>query len=320
MEIKTLFQSLKKFENKHLNEDCFLICNGPSLNKMDLSPLHEYTVFGLNKIYMIRDTVDLHIDYHVSVNPYVVEQSYSEYSKMKCPCFLSISGIDKLHKDDINELSSNIYPIKTGNPEFCFSTNPYNSIHEGHTVTYVALQLIYWMGFKNVFIIGMDHTFDCKGNPNEKQIMTDDDPNHFHPEDFKGNEWQLPDLKHSERAYFLAHDYYLADKRNIYDATVEGKAYIFSKIDYTQALHTCNKKGAKGDNSTHNNTVTFEQRRSLNRLQVAQLNEKKVQECIKRNIIIEKRLKRHEDKDYDLNAYRLGFAILHPIKTLRKLL
>ncbi|NEQ10337.1 MAG: hypothetical protein F6K37_31700, partial [Moorea sp. SIO4E2] len=80
---------LLKFKNFHKKEDCFIIGNGPSLNKIDLSLLNNYYTFGLNKIYLIFDQVNLTISYHVAVNHLVVEQSATEFEKLKCPSFLS---------------------------------------------------------------------------------------------------------------------------------------------------------------------------------------------------------------------------------------
>src|SRR5207249_4177016 len=41
----------KTFYRRYDGEDCFLLGNGPSLNKVDLSALNRYHLVGLNKIY-----------------------------------------------------------------------------------------------------------------------------------------------------------------------------------------------------------------------------------------------------------------------------
>ncbi|WP_293098535.1 hypothetical protein [Moorena sp. SIO3I6] len=69
------YKRLLKFKNLHKKEDCFIIGNGPYLNKIDLSLLNNYYTFGLNKIYLIFDKVNLNISYHVAVNHLVFEQS-----------------------------------------------------------------------------------------------------------------------------------------------------------------------------------------------------------------------------------------------------
>ncbi|MEM1218328.1 MAG: hypothetical protein AAGH79_05430, partial [Bacteroidota bacterium] len=63
---------LATFKDKHVGQDCFIIGNGPSLNKMDLSPLADYHTFGLNKIYLMEEKVDLNLSYLVSTNALVI--------------------------------------------------------------------------------------------------------------------------------------------------------------------------------------------------------------------------------------------------------
>jgi hypothetical protein len=103
----------------------------------------------------------------------------------------------------------------------------------GGTVTYVCLQLAFWMGFHEVFLIGVDHNFETKGSANKIVVSTGDDPNHFSPDYFgKGFRWQLPDLETSEIAYELADTVYRQNDRQVIDATVGGKLTIFPKMDY----------------------------------------------------------------------------------------
>ena len=52
-------------------------------------------------------------------------------------------------------------------------------VQEGYTVTYAALQIIFYLGFKEVVIIGMDHRFTYEGEPNEERLLTERDTNHF---------------------------------------------------------------------------------------------------------------------------------------------
>ncbi|MCK4793220.1 MAG: hypothetical protein KAV87_56340 [Desulfobacteraceae bacterium] len=40
------------------------------------------------------------------------------------------------------------------------------------TVKYVAMQIAYYMGFRRVFLIGVDHNYKAIGNPNEKQLLS----------------------------------------------------------------------------------------------------------------------------------------------------
>ena len=97
----------------------------------------------------------------------------------------------------------------------------------------MALQTAYYLGFSEVILIGVDHSFATKGKPNTTVVSEGDDPNHFNPAYFgKGFRWQLPDLDTSEVGYAMARHAYEADGRRVLDATVGGKLTIFPKVDY----------------------------------------------------------------------------------------
>ena len=123
-----------------------------------------------------------------------------------------------------------LYTTYTG-PKF--ARDAAGRLWEGATVTYVALQLAYHMGFKKVILIGVDHNFVTKGDANKTITSQGDDPNHFAPNYFgKGFKWQLPDLETSEIAYRMARQAYESAGRRIVDATVDGKLTIFEKAGY----------------------------------------------------------------------------------------
>ncbi len=223
---------LKEFKDIHKGKSCFIIGNGPSLNKMDLSKLTSHYTFGLNKIYMMFDKVDLNLSYLVSVQQHVIEQSKEEFEKFTFPMFLSYRK-SKVH----NFKNKNIKYILTGNPKTTsFQTDITKKVLEGATVTYVAMQIAYYMGFEKVFLIGVDHNFQFEGKPLEIKTMQGSDPNHFDPNYFKGQQWGLPDLETSERYYNIAKETYEKAGREIIDATVDGKLQVYKKISYDQAL------------------------------------------------------------------------------------
>ena len=100
-------------------------------------------------------------------------------------------------------------------------------------MTFMALQLAYHLGFKEVVLVGVDHSFATAGPPNQLVTSAGADPNHFDPNYFgRGVRWQLPDLDMSERAYRLARDAFAAAGRTVIDATVGGKLTVFPKADF----------------------------------------------------------------------------------------
>jgi hypothetical protein len=230
---------LEKYRNIHAGKDCFIIGNGPSLNRTNLLALNEYYTFGLNKIHLIFEKQPLKLSYHVAVNELVIEQIIKELRDdiYECPSFLGYH-VSK----QINFNKERIHKLFTRKAPWSFYHSVLQPINEGYTVTYVAMQLAYYMGFKNVFLVGIDHNFQQNGKPNEQQDFKGDDINHFHPDYFKGQQWHLADLEGNEASYALAKHQFHADDREIYDATIDGKLNIFKKISFNDAIKLAKPK------------------------------------------------------------------------------
>lgn len=221
-------ENIVKFKNVHLNKRCFIIGNGPSIKNTDLSKLRNEITFGMNRIYLAYQDMGFSTTYFVSVNDLVIEQCADDIQSLDQPRFVSWRGGKKwLHPDN------DLFFLYTTYTEPGFSTDIRNRIWESATVTYVALQIAFYMGFQEVILIGVDHNFETKGKANTTIVSQGDDPNHFHPEYFgKGFRWQLPDLEKSEIGYRMAKSTFEKSGRKILDATIGGKLTIFDKINY----------------------------------------------------------------------------------------
>ncbi|GAB6113470.1 FkbM family methyltransferase [Desulfomicrobium salsuginis] len=225
------YKKITAFKNIHKSKRCFIVGNGPSLNKMDLSFLkYEYS-FGLNRIYLLFDQIKFETTYYVSVNKLVLQQSHKDILNINCPKFISHKGAPYFPNPP-----ENMVFIKS-TPEWIFSTEPLNGLCEGWTVTYFTMQIAYYMGFDEVILIGVDHNFATKGKPNLEITSEGPDQNHFSTEYFgKGFKWNLPDLQRSEESYKIAKKAYEDAGKVILDATVDGKLTIFEKIDYKKLI------------------------------------------------------------------------------------
>lgn len=225
------------FQDRYAGQDCILIANGPSLNKVAPSDLEGYHLIGMNKIHYFLERHPLKLAFHVSVNNLVIEQCWRDFQKLDCPSFLShLAAIDQVPP------GGNIHHLLTDQrvaPRFAYAA--VEPLWEGYTVTYVALQLAYFMGFQRVFIIGMDHNFQAAGRPNEQRVLDGQDRNHFDPRYFAGQQWHLPDLEGSEMAYCMAKFAFERMGRAVVDATSGGHCRIFPKITTEDMLRECRK-------------------------------------------------------------------------------
>jgi hypothetical protein len=230
-------ETLNKYKDIHFGERCFIIGNGPSLKNTDLSLLQDEFTFGMNRIYLLFPELDFSTTYYLSVNDLVIEQCAEDILSLQVPRFLSWRSREYIKKalGDQNNLPKNpplsfLYTTYTG-PKFAHDAG--QRLWEGATVTYVAMQLAFHMGFKQAVLIGVDHSFTTKGKPNTTVVSQGDDPDHFDSNYFgKGFRWQLPDLKTSELAYQRAQENYNTANREIIDATVGGRLTVYPKVDY----------------------------------------------------------------------------------------
>lgn len=221
---------LERFRDLHHGARAIIVCNGPSLNDMDLSPLRREIVFGLNKIHLGLDRFGFHPRYLVAVNPRVVEQARAELAQLSAIRFIGARAAQHLPEDAFT------HHVPVLDPPVVFSRDLTEGFREGGTVTHAALQVAYWMGFAEVIIIGMDHRFTFEGAPHEARFMNGPDPNHFSPDYFAGQTWDNPDLARSEASYAEARRVFEAEGRRIIDATAGGACTVFEKADFRGLL------------------------------------------------------------------------------------
>lgn len=213
------------YKNK-LKGRMYVLGNGPSLNDTDLPELIEggARIFGTNRIYLANITPD----YYACVNPLVLSQFAHEILQLDCIKFLPASFIEEVKGS--KDTRGTFVPIDTTLNFPVFKTDLTEPIWEGYTVTYVALQIVYYMGIEEVVLLGIDHDYGSDSKrPNLEAVATGEDKNHFHPDYFsEGTRWNYPDLNRSELAYSLAKAAYEANGRYIYNCSTRTKLGVFN--------------------------------------------------------------------------------------------
>ena len=166
-------RKLAALKDSHKGERCFVIGNGPSLKSMDLSKLQGEFTFGFNRIFLAAAELGFTPSCIVSINDLVIEQSVAELQALRMPKFFAWRARKWLKLDADTHF---IYTSYTGPG---FSKDVTGRVWEGATVTNVALQLAYHMGFTKVILIGVDHNFASQGTPNTTVTSTGDGSQSF---------------------------------------------------------------------------------------------------------------------------------------------
>lgn len=225
------FARLSSFRDAHLDERCVIIGNGPSLNRTDMTLLRDEVTFGMNRLYLMYEELGFPATYHVAVDKLVVRQFADELRRVPSPLFAMATSREDLGSDgDISYLQQRIGAR--------FSTDLRRGVGVAGTVTYVAMQIAYHMGFREVILIGVDHNDPSARNA--PAVDTRSEPpaqSHFHPDYYpKGTRLLGMNLQSAESGYSRARDAFERRGAKIVDATVGGNLRVFPKVRLEEVL------------------------------------------------------------------------------------
>jgi 6-hydroxymethylpterin diphosphokinase MptE-like len=230
-------RQLKQFKNRHPAERCFIIGNGPSLAVEDLDKLRLETTFASNKIYLAFDQTVWRPSYYVVEDDHMIRQHHKIIGEL--------TGFVKFVSDDWASVfhgKNNVimYPrtLLDLNRFPRFSENASRYVFCGYMVTYISLQLAYFMGFSRVYLLGVDFDYSLSHDGADTIVHQPSDPSdHFTPEYFApGEQRYAPQLSRAQRAMLCARDFYDANGRKILNATRGGKLEVFERISLEEAL------------------------------------------------------------------------------------
>lgn len=224
-------KELKTFKNKHNGERCFIIGNGPSLAAKDLNLLKNEVTFATNRIYNIFHETDWRPTYYVVQDFVLLNEIYEEANKVEAKNKFYPINMKWLYDCNLENalyfyLNTEIY-----NPNLPkFSTDISKQIYEGFTVTYGAIQLAVYMGFKEIYLLGVDFNYSITINNNGK-ITNNEGVKDYFSNDNNLN-LNLPNLENSLLAYQAASKFTKQNGIKIFNATRGGKLEAFERIEF----------------------------------------------------------------------------------------
>ncbi len=172
--------NLEKYRDIHKNQRCFIVATGPSLTMQDLDLIKEEYSFSMNSIVNIFEKTPFRPTYYLLQDGHVEKKLREQLKKINitsvCDTFIGICnyyGNDvSISKKTFNQLynkgnwynlnytyhclNSYYYPdkIKMG-----FSVDMAEEALDGFTVTYTAIEMAVYMGFREIYLLGCDTTY-----------------------------------------------------------------------------------------------------------------------------------------------------------------
>ncbi len=229
---RELLNQIKPYQNKYDGKRCFVIGNGPSLTAADLDKLaenNEYT-FASNRIYKMYDKTNWRPTFFSVCDEKLFVDNLSSIERIEDS--IKILPLDLAHHVKYSEsyLYFARYPFKffTKYPFFCDDLK--KKFGEGNTITYHLLQLAVCMGFKEIYLLGCDFSYNIGVDSNGKIIKNSNQKNYPWEEDNKV--YNLPNLQANLYAYMAAKKY--ADSNNVVikNATRGGKLEVYDRVQF----------------------------------------------------------------------------------------
>lgn len=218
-------KSYEALENYGLGQRCFIVATGPSLKKLPLEKLADDFIFGVNRSYLALQHGLPHIDALVIADPEGHAYHHEEIHAANVSCHLLRANVYN-QLDTEKELPSRSlsfpFVMKPLMNEGFFARTLSPGAYRGATVITDVLQIAYFMGFSEVYILGCD--LDYSG-----------EKTHFYQnsshEDSTRNQMPINIVRGSMK---VAKQVYDEDNRILLNATEGGSLEEIGRIEFSK--------------------------------------------------------------------------------------
>jgi hypothetical protein len=228
--------ALRRFKGIHQGKRCFIIGNGPSLTLEDLSKLKGEYTFASNKIYSVFTQTKWRPTYYVvsdnDITPDMYLQSSNFDSGIKAKFFPSNFRDGCVGKNKNAFFYNYVGCDTTGKIVPKFSDDLSRYLVEGYSVAYVTMQIAVYMGFTEIYLLGLDFSWpvykDCAGN-----IYENGQAKHrFYEDNHEADEISIPNVELMENAYRQARKYCEEHDVKIRNVTRGGRLEVFKRASF----------------------------------------------------------------------------------------
>ncbi|MCH8489188.1 MAG: glycosyltransferase [Oceanicaulis sp.] len=216
---------------------CFLIGNGPSLNETDLAVLKDEVTFAVNGFFLKAKDLDWKPTFYLVEDHLVAEDRAPWINEFKGPIKLFPAYLGYMFEASEDTVFYNHRPRKSYPHGFDFSMEADKITYTGCTVTFSMMQIAAYLGFEEIYLIGVDASYAIPDDAKESKDygvgvldMKSDDPNHFDPDYFgKGFRWHDPQVDKMVEAYTEARRTLEGTGQMIYNAGIGGQLEVFER-------------------------------------------------------------------------------------------
>lgn len=228
---------IKSLYNMHLDESCFVIGNGPSLCIEDINKIYKSgkVSFASNMIYKCYCQTQWRPDYYFFIDVDGIRDFFGDnetfkYAAENCKyVFGRTSGDLVKYVDAVPNLILFRSILSSSEQQFDFSTDCVKQLYGGYTVTYAILQMAVYMGFKEIYLIGIDHNYSVE-IVDDTVVLNEEIRDHS--DLVGGYQSRKACSSKATKAYEAAKKYADEHGIKIYNATRGGKLEVFERVDF----------------------------------------------------------------------------------------
>lgn len=234
-------------KNKYRGKRIFIVGNGPSLNKMPLYLLENEYVMAFNRFNLIFERLNWLPQFYMVTDDLVVKDMHQQINEEILP-LVSCAFFPDIHPSNVDftkyiDNRENVFWLNTDKPEFRADL-PKCGINK--TVVNAAIQVAAYLGFNELYLIGVDMSFaDQKVKKiNSRNWEADEhDPNHFDPRYFgKGLKYHNPTVHEMLDKFRIAKEFFDERGVKIYNAGAGGKLETFPRVDFDSLFNYNNEE------------------------------------------------------------------------------
>ena len=229
---------IKEYHNKYVGNRCFIIGNGPSLIPEDLNLIINEISFASNRIYKMYDKTKWRPTFYVCIDRQNLIDDIGIIKRMKGSIKLVAYYAKRYGRKKEDELH---YILLSGK----YTPNELKKIHGGgvvqsdismytsssQSVTCNMLEIAFYMGFKEIYLIGVDHNFPISIDRNGKKTVNNKLEGHFSGGGFLDKKIDFVYYDALTDSYQLLADYAKKNGIKVYNATRGGKLEVFERIN-----------------------------------------------------------------------------------------
>lgn len=230
---------ISRYKKQYQEKRCFFVGNGPSLRVDDLNVLNEHNeiTFAFNRIYNIFQETSWRPNFYISQDEKMLSGCVDVVDRLELPVKFVPIQLHWYYDIKIHDaVYFNMNWKQAEDPkDFFFSDDAAHEIASSDTGMYTAAQIAVYMGFSEIYFIGVDHHFRISQN-NKGQIVIDNSVKDYFSEKYNTDKETLyiPNTEKSTRTYIAMKQH--CDRRGVkvYNATRGGKLEVFPRINFDE--------------------------------------------------------------------------------------